>query len=144
MAALVAEVSASRQTIERQAGEIADLREERGRHTAELERAASAIVALGEEVETLRASHTQQASNPGPAVPAPSTDAPVQHQINPGALLPWVLTVLAVVGGGRAAVADVSAEILGVGAVIIAVMAVGYVVRRRRRQLIGEGSGGGP
>lgn len=108
MAALVAEVSASRQTIERQAGEIADLREERGRHTAELERAASAIVALGEEVETLRASHTQQASNPGPAVPAPTkrernAPAPLPARLN--ALVMWLVIMLALVAGGRAAVA---------------------------------------
>ena len=37
-------------TIERQAGENAALREERGRHVAELERAASAVVALNDQL----------------------------------------------------------------------------------------------
>ncbi len=37
-------------TIERQAGEIATLREERGRQGAELERAASAVVALNDQL----------------------------------------------------------------------------------------------
>jgi len=36
--------------IERQAGEVAALREERGRHVAELDRAASAVVALNDQL----------------------------------------------------------------------------------------------
>jgi hypothetical protein len=43
---LVGELAASRQTVERQAETIADLREERGRQTAELERVHAEIHAL--------------------------------------------------------------------------------------------------
>jgi hypothetical protein len=65
---LVSQVGALRQTVERQSEEIADLREERGRHAAELERVASTIVALGEEVERLRGpSERPMASNLTPA-----------------------------------------------------------------------------
>lgn len=52
---LVGQLDAQRQTIERQADTIADLREERGRQSAELERAAGTVVALNAENETLRA-----------------------------------------------------------------------------------------
>jgi hypothetical protein len=136
---LVAEVAASRQTIERQAEQIADLREERGRHTAELERAASTVVALGAENEALRASHSPVASNPAPVVPAASTDAPSPHQINPGALVPWLFTALALFGGGRAVAADMSPEALYAAAAVVAVVVVAYVIWKRR----GRGSGGG-
>jgi hypothetical protein len=71
---LVGQVGVLRQTVERQFEEIAGLREERGRHAAELERAASTIVALGEEVERLRGpSERPVASNltPDPSDPTP-------------------------------------------------------------------------
>jgi excisionase family DNA binding protein len=74
---LVGQVEASRQTIERQAETIAELREERGRHAAELERAASTIVALGEENDRLRAAQGpvagQQAASDAGMAPGAST-----------------------------------------------------------------------
>jgi len=91
MAPLVAEVAASRQTIERQAGEISDLREERGRHTAELERAASTIVALGDENAALKASQAKQDAKPAPVVPVPAIDAPVPLLARLRAQAPWLL-----------------------------------------------------
>ena len=47
---IAAELGEARQTIERQAGEVADLREQRGRMAAELERAASGLVAADGEL----------------------------------------------------------------------------------------------
>ena len=73
------------------------------------------------------------ASNPDPVVPA---RAP--HQINPGALVPWLFTALALFGGGRAAVADMRAEALYAGAVVVAVAVVAYLVWKRS----GRGAGG--
>jgi len=72
-------------------------------------------------------------------VPAPATDAQTSHQINPGALVPWLFMALALFGGGRAAVADMSPEALYAGAVVVAVAVVAYVVWRRSSR----GSGGG-
>src|SRR6476469_6485020 len=90
VAPLVAELAASRQTIERQTGQLVSQAETIGRQGAELERAASTVVALSNEVDALRASQTPQDANPGPVALEPTTDAPVQHQINPGALVPWL------------------------------------------------------
>ena len=50
IAPLTAVIEQQSATIERQAGEVADLREQRGRLTAELERAASAVVALNDQL----------------------------------------------------------------------------------------------
>ena len=47
---IAAELGEARQTIERQAGEVADLREQRGRMATELERAASGLVAADGEL----------------------------------------------------------------------------------------------
>jgi hypothetical protein len=72
IAPLVAEQAALRQTVERQADAIADLREDRGRLTAELERAAGTVVALSDELERLRAPapSTEARTEPAPAVPS--------------------------------------------------------------------------
>ena len=140
VAPLVGQLDAQRQTIERQAEEIAGLREERGRQSAELERAAAALVALGAENEALRASQRPQDANLATALPAASTDAPAQHQISPGALVPWLFTALALFGGGRAVAADMSPEALYAAAAVVAVVVVAYVIWKRR----GRGSGGGP
>jgi len=77
VAPLVAELIATRQTSERRADRIAELERENGRQGAELERAASTIVALGEERDALKASQAQQASNPGPVVPVATTDGQI-------------------------------------------------------------------
>jgi len=58
---LVAEQTALRQTVERQTDVLRTLERENGMQAAELERAAAAVVALGEENATLKASQTQQA-----------------------------------------------------------------------------------
>ena len=50
LAPIAAELGAARETIVGQAGEIAALREERGRQSAELERAASTVVALSDQL----------------------------------------------------------------------------------------------
>ncbi len=50
IAPLTAVIEQQSATIERQAGEVADLREQRGRLTAELERAASAVVVLNDQL----------------------------------------------------------------------------------------------
>jgi len=54
---LVADQAALRQTVERQTDALRELERENGRQAAELERAASTIVALGEENAALKASH---------------------------------------------------------------------------------------
>jgi hypothetical protein len=51
LAPIAAELGEARQTIERQAGVVADLRETLGRQGAELERAASTVVALNDQLE---------------------------------------------------------------------------------------------
>jgi excisionase family DNA binding protein len=66
IAPLVGELAATRQVAERRADAIAELREERGRLTAELERAASTVVMLGEELDALKAAQASpMASTPG-------------------------------------------------------------------------------
>ena len=50
LAPIATELGQARETIVGQAGEIAALREERGRHVAELDRAASAVVALNDQL----------------------------------------------------------------------------------------------
>jgi hypothetical protein len=143
VAPLVAELAASRQTIERQTGQLIGQAETIGRQGAELERAASTIMALGEQNDALRAAQAKQDASPGPVALEPTTDAPVQHQINPGALVPWLFTALALFGGGRAVAADMSPEALYAGAVVVAVAVVGYVVWKRRRPRNDAGTGGG-
>jgi hypothetical protein len=59
---LVGQIDAQRQTIDRQAETIAELREERGCHAAELERAASTIVTLNAALEARTASESTPAS----------------------------------------------------------------------------------
>jgi hypothetical protein len=83
--------------LERSEDHARTLERENGRQAAELERAASTIVSLGEENEALRASQAQQASNPGPEVPAPTTDAPVPLLARLRALAPWVVAMLVLV-----------------------------------------------
>ena len=68
LAPIVAELHATReaserkdQAIDRQADEIATLREERGRQGAELERATSTVVALGDELAATEASRRRDA-----------------------------------------------------------------------------------
>jgi hypothetical protein len=95
---LVGQLDAPRQTIERQAEEIAGLREERGRQSAKLERAASTVVALGEENATLWASQAQQASDPGPVASESHQGEPsVSRSARLRALAPWLLATLAIV-----------------------------------------------
>jgi len=65
---LVAEQTALRQTVERQTDVLRTLERENGMQAAELERAAAAVVALGEETATLKASQTQQAWRPATMV----------------------------------------------------------------------------
>lgn len=83
------------------------------------------------EIEALKASHRPLADQETPAMPAPTTNAPAQHQISLGAAMPWLFTALALVASGRAATADVSPEVLIAGAVIVAVAVTGYVGWRR-------------
>ncbi len=61
IAPLVAEQAALRQTVERQAGEVADLREERGRLTAELEAERSARQQLLTERDAAERSRRREA-----------------------------------------------------------------------------------
>jgi hypothetical protein len=61
IAPLVAEPAASRQTIEHRADRVAELERENGRQGAELERAASTIVALGGENAALKGSQSPSA-----------------------------------------------------------------------------------
>lgn len=89
---LVAELGASRQANERQAGEIADLREQRGRQTAELERAASTIVALNASLEARTASEA-----------ATSTREPLTARS--WTMARWGLTLVAITGAVVAAMA---------------------------------------
>jgi hypothetical protein len=93
---LVGQLDAQRQTIERQAEQLVSQAETIGRQSAELERAAAAVVALGEENEALRASHAKQDANPGPVATDATTDAPVPLPARLRALAPWLLAVLAV------------------------------------------------
>ena len=60
------------------------------------------------------------------------------HQINPGALVPWLFTALALFGGGRAAVADMRPEALYAVAVVVDVAVAAYIVWKRS----GRGAGG--
>ena len=131
---LVVELGASRQANERQAEQIAQLREDRGRLTAELERAASTIVALSPVQEA------RTASEP----PAPATDAPSPLPISLSTLVPWLITGAALISTGRAAVDGVSPETLLAGAIIITVMVAVYAVRKRigRGQSTGSSDGG--
>jgi excisionase family DNA binding protein len=85
------------QTIERQAERIEELARENGRQAAELERAASTVVALSKENEALRVSHSpvagqETASPPGP----PREPLPARLRV----LGPWVLTVLVIITVG--------------------------------------------
>jgi len=71
--------------IERQAGEIADLREDRGRLTAELERAASTVVTLSTALEARTAAQ----------------DAEALRELFPSrwrVLAPWLLVLAVLVG----------------------------------------------
>jgi hypothetical protein len=68
-----ATIARQAETIQHQADAIAELREERGRHTAELERAASTIVTLAEERDALRAPPQLQAPPGTSDQPAPTT-----------------------------------------------------------------------
>jgi len=74
MGPLVAELAASRQSNERLVGRVAELERENGRQAAELERAAAAIVTLGDELAAERAKSTLTAST-GP-IPAGSAQEP--------------------------------------------------------------------
>jgi hypothetical protein len=114
---LVAALERSQATIREQAEELGMTRAERDAARA--------------EVEVLKASQTIQGANPGPEALEPTTDAPAQHQINPGTLVPWLFTALALFGGGRAVAADMSPEALYAGAAIVAVVVVAYVVWKR-------------
>ena len=58
--------------VEQQEATIRDQAETIGRQAAELERAASTVVALGEEVERLEAAQSPTAGQETPAVPAPA------------------------------------------------------------------------
>jgi hypothetical protein len=72
---LVGQLDAQRQTLERQAGRVAELERENGRQSAELERATSTVVALSDELERLRAPSSPVAGSGGPEVPAPTKGA---------------------------------------------------------------------
>ena len=53
------------------------------------------------------------------------------HQINPGALVPWLFTALALFGVGREAAADMSPEALYAAVAVVAVLVVAYAVWKR-------------
>jgi excisionase family DNA binding protein len=97
LAPLVTVIEHQAEQLVRQAEQIADLREERGRHTAELERAASTIVALAEERDALKAPQPPRVASGAPGQPAPSRDAPAPSSTRLRALAPWLLAVLAIV-----------------------------------------------
>ena len=84
---LVAEQAALRQTVERQADQLVSQAETLGRVTAERDAARA-------EVEAVKAAHAPQDANPGPEVPAPTTDAPVPLVARLRVLAPWVLVVV--------------------------------------------------
>jgi excisionase family DNA binding protein len=69
LAPLVAEIAASRQTIERQSAQLIDQAETIGRQAAELEAARDRITAL-------EASHSPGASNPAAETSAPTSEPP--------------------------------------------------------------------
>jgi len=81
---LVAEQTALRLTVERQAEALAELREDRGRLSAELERAASTIVTLNTALEARTATQDAEALR---------TLSPPRWR----SLTPWLLAVLALV-----------------------------------------------
>jgi hypothetical protein len=81
---LVAEQSALRQTVERQADEIAELREDRGRLTA--------------ENAALRAAQAQQEAQQAPPDVGSTSDTRMAVSPRLRALAPWLLAVLAIVG----------------------------------------------
>lgn len=94
LAPLVAQLEADRQMIERQTDTIRDQAETIGRQGTELERAASTIVALGEENAALRVSYSpaqgqQTASSPD------LTREPLKAAVL--AVAPWAVTALAIV-----------------------------------------------
>jgi hypothetical protein len=74
-----ATIARQAETIQQQSGVIAELREDRGRLTA--------------EIEALRTSQAQQGANPGPEAPALTTDALVPLPARLSYLAPWVLLV---------------------------------------------------
>jgi uncharacterized coiled-coil protein SlyX len=78
-----ATIARQAETIQQQSGVIAELREDRGRLTA--------------EVEALRTSQVQQDVNPGPAAPAPTTDTRVPLPAHLRVLAPWIVALLALV-----------------------------------------------
>jgi hypothetical protein len=94
IAPLVAEQAALRQTVERQADAIADLREDRGRLTAELEQAAGTVVALSDELERMRAPASSPEASGEPTPAQPSNTALGRLALLWGRLWP-VLAVLA-------------------------------------------------
>jgi len=61
LAPIAAELGEARETIVSQANDLADLRERVGRQGAELERATSTVVALGDELAATEASRRRDA-----------------------------------------------------------------------------------
>jgi hypothetical protein len=97
IAPLVAELAATRQTSERRADRIAELERENGRQGAELERAASTVVALSKENDALKASQAKQDANLRTISRSPPRGAMVPLPARLRAFAPWVLAVLAIV-----------------------------------------------
>lgn len=101
VAPLVGELQASRQTIESQAGEIAELREERGRQSAELERTASIAVTLSDELEAVKTEYRALVARVSEQSLRSAADGPVRGESPQSAGWGWgwlVLLLAAVVG----------------------------------------------
>jgi len=91
---LVAELTASRQTNERQAEQLRTLERENGRQAAELDAARATIAGLTERLERPTAPESSLEASGGPES-AGTTQEPPLVRLRP--LLPWVLAALAIV-----------------------------------------------
>jgi excisionase family DNA binding protein len=80
---LVGQIDAQRQTIERQAEQLVSQ--------------AGTIGRLEAELEAERSYHSPVASNPGPMMPAPTTNTTLSLLARLRALAPWLLAVLVIV-----------------------------------------------
>ena len=83
---LVGQLDAQRQTIERQAGELGEVKRENGM-------LAERVAGLMVERDDLKASQAPQDANPGPVVPGSRTDGPATVTARLRALAPWLLLV---------------------------------------------------
>lgn len=124
IARLIAELAEVRVVSDGRADRVAELERENGGLNER-------VAGLERELAATRAPQSPLTASTEPIAPGPTMDAPMQHQIDPGALVPWLFTALALMTGGRAAVADMSQETLIVGTAFVAVAVVAYVAWKR-------------